>query len=377
MNPGTHIAVNTRLLIDNRLEGIGWFIHEMFSRITAAHPEVTFHFIFDRKFHPKFIYGPNVIPHVIGPQARHPMLFDLWFDYRIPRILRRTGSSLFISPDGFLSRRTKVPQLPVMHDLNFELYPELMPEHIARYYTQRFPIFARSAKRIATVSEFSKKEINRIYHIPLEKIDVVYNGVSEVFRPLAEENAMFVHKDVAHGQPYFVFVGSLHPRKNIHRMLRAFDNFVNTHPEYRMVLVGEPMWSNKEFHTFLNTLNNSEKVILSGRLGRVELAEVVAAASAMVFVPLYEGFGVPVLEAFATEVPLITSNCSSLPEVAGNAAIYADPFDIDNITAAMEKVIDPAISDQLVQKGRIRCEEFSWNRSAALLWKSIEQSVQA
>lgn len=377
MKPGTHIAVNTRLLIDNKLEGIGWFIHETFSRITAAHPEVTFHFIFDRKFHPKFIYGPNVIPHVISPQARHPMLFDVWFDYRIPRILRRTKSSLFISPDGFLSRRTQIPQLPVMHDLNFELYPELMPNHIAKYYTQRFPVFARTAKRIATVSEFSKKEINRIYHIPQEKIDVVYNGVSELFRPSAEEHAEVVRNDIAHGLPYFVFVGSLHPRKNIHRMLRAFDRFVNQNPDYRMVLVGEPMWSNKEFLNFLNTLKHKEKIIRCGRLDREKLANVVAAAAAMIFVPLYEGFGVPALEAFASEVPLITSNCSSLPEVAGNAAIYTDPFDIDDIAAAMSKVVDPPISDQLVQKGRIRREEFSWERSATLLWKSIEQALES
>jgi glycosyltransferase involved in cell wall biosynthesis len=375
MDKRTHIAVNTRLLLNNRLEGIGWFIHETFQRITAEHPEIQFHFLFDRAFDPQFIYNSNVTPHVIPPQARHPILFDLWFDYRIPRVLKRTNSKLFISPDGFLSRRTNVPQLPVIHDLNFELHPELLPPHIAKYYRNRFPAFAKKAARIATVSEFSKHDIHSLYGIENEKIDVVYNGVSEVFRPPAEDDAVETKSAFTNGQDYFVFVGSLHPRKNIKRMLEAFDDFAKDNEQIQMLLVGELMWKNNEFMDFYKQLDSKDRIKMCGRLERVQLAKVVAAAKAMVFVPLYEGFGVPVLEAFASETPLIASNVTSLPEVAGKGALYVDPYDVAAITVAMKEILVPEVASRLTSHGTTQLDLFSWEKSSSLLWNSISKAL--
>ena len=148
------IAVNTRLLIKNKLEGIGWFSYETLKRITRAHPEHQFYFLFDRPFDESFVFGSNVTPIVIRPQARHPILFYLWFEKSIPRALKKINPDLFMSTDGYLSLSTTTPSLPVIHDLNFEHYPEQLPFLVRKYYKHYFPRFARKAARIATVSEF-------------------------------------------------------------------------------------------------------------------------------------------------------------------------------------------------------------------------------
>ena len=207
------IAVNTRLLQKGKLEGIGWFTFETLQRITRENPEHEFVFIFDRPFNPDYIFAKNVSAVVVGPQARHPFLFYIWFDFVIPRVLKKYKADIFVSPDGYLSRRTKVPQLAVIHDINFVHRPEDLPWLIAKYYNYFFPRFARIAKRIATVSFYSKEDITRSFKIDYDKIDVVYDGINQIFEPLLEKEKTKIRKKYTDGCEYFLFVGALHPRK--------------------------------------------------------------------------------------------------------------------------------------------------------------------
>ena len=149
------IAVNTRLLLKGKLEGIGWVAYESLKRIVLAHPEVEFYFIFDRKPDTMFLFADNIKPVVLFPQARHPFLFIWFFELSIPRALRKIKADLFYSPDGYLSLRSKVPQVVEFHDLNFEHFPGDMPKIHLWHYKKFFPKFARKAQRIVTVSEFS------------------------------------------------------------------------------------------------------------------------------------------------------------------------------------------------------------------------------
>ena len=219
------IAVNTRLLLEEKLEGIGWFTHETMRRIVLAHPEHEFIFVFDRAFDKRFVYAPNVTPVVIHPPTRHPLLYRIWFDWLLPRKLKALSADAFISPDGFLALRSNVPALAVIHDLNFEHYPEDLPKRYSRYYRSYFPRFARHAARIATVSEFSRRDIAVRYEVDEGRIDVVYNGVGDMFSPLTDEQKAAARDRFAEGHRYFICVGSLHPRKNIARLLLAFDRF--------------------------------------------------------------------------------------------------------------------------------------------------------
>ena len=136
------IAINTRLLLKDKLEGIGVFGHEVLSRMTQAHPEVDFHFLFDHPFDPMFIYGPNVTGHILFPQARHPFLYYIWLEGSVKRKLDELQPDLFLSIDGLLSLRSDIKQLAVMHDINFEHHPEYLPWLTGRYYRHYFPRFA-------------------------------------------------------------------------------------------------------------------------------------------------------------------------------------------------------------------------------------------
>ena len=196
------IAVNTRILLKGKLEGIGWFTRETLQRITRNHPEHQFIFIFDRPYNEEFVFSGNVTPVVVSPPTRHPILWYFWFEWRIPRILRKYKADLFLSPDGYLSLRTRVKQLAVIHDINFAHRPKDLPFLYALYYNYFFPRFARRAARIATVSYYSKEDIVRTYHINPDKIDVVYNGVNKLYTPTSAEEQAATRNKYADGIPY-------------------------------------------------------------------------------------------------------------------------------------------------------------------------------
>ena len=372
------IAVNTRLLLKGKLEGIGWFTFETLKRITQNHPEHEFIFIFDRPFDREFIFADNVTPVVIGPPARHPLLFWIWFDFQIPKILKKYKADLFLSPDGYLSLHTKVPQLAVIHDINFVHRPDDLPWLIEKYYNFFFPRFARIAKRIATVSFYSKEDIARSFKISYDKIDVVYDGINQIFEPLSEQEKITVRQKYTDGAEYFLFVGALHPRKNVSGLLNAFDSFkADTANNIKLIIVGGEMHKTSDIFETYENMRYKNDVVFSGRVSNSELHDIFGAALALTFVPFFEGFGIPVVEAMSAGVPVICSNTTSIPEVGGNAVIYADPMKIDQITDAMLKLAnDKELRKELIEKGFEQKNKFSWDETAHLLWESIKRTMQ-
>ena len=199
------IAVNTRLLLKNRLEGIGWFSYQTLKRITEANKDVHFVFIFDRPYCEEFIFSDNITPIIVSPQARHPFLYYAWLEFGVKSTLNGLKPDLFLSPDGFLSLGAKCKQLPVIHDINFLHNPKDTKLLTRRYYNYFFPKFAQKASRIATVSEFSKKDISDNYKISPDKIDVVYNGINSSFGPVSENVKTETKKRFSDGKDYFLF----------------------------------------------------------------------------------------------------------------------------------------------------------------------------
>ena len=241
-----NIAVNTRLLLHNKLEGIGRFSFETLKRITKNHPEHQFIFFFDRPWNEEFIFADNITPVVLFPQSRHPFLWYWWFEFSIPAALKKYKATLFLSPDGYLSLSTDVPQLPVIHDLNFEHYPKDLPFLYSKYYRHYFPKYARKAERVVTVSEFSKKDIAEKYGIEPNKIDVVYNGCIEIFKPVNEEVKKSIRHTFSNNCPYFIYVGAQHQRKNLQNLFRAFDDFKKKGSNYKLLISGQKKWWTSE-----------------------------------------------------------------------------------------------------------------------------------
>ncbi len=371
------IAVNTRLLLKNKLEGIGWFTYESMKRIVEKHPEHQFYFIFDRKPDTSFIFGPNVEAIVAPPQARHPILFYLWFEFSIPRVLKKIKADIFVSPDAFYSLSCPCKGLLVIHDLNFEHFPELLPALVRKYYRYFTPKFARKASRIATVSAYSKEDIVQQYGVSPDKIDVVYNGANNHFKPIDEKTRIETRNQYCQGSDYFIFIGALNPRKNLEHLFSAFDVYRSKDEnQAKLLIVGEKMWWSGNIKESYDRMKFKDEVIFTGRLEPDELHKVMGSALALTYVSLFEGFGIPIIEAFNSEIPVITSNVTSMPEIASDAALLVDPNKIDDIANAMSELSGkPEKRLELIEKGRQRKLDFSWEKTANNLWQSIERTL--
>lgn len=372
------IVVNTQCLIKGKLEGLGWFSYETLKRITTQHPEHQFVFVFDRPWDQSFIFSDNIKPIILYPPSRHPFLWHIRFNELFPFILFKHKADLYLSTDGWMPLHTKVKTVNVIHDLNFEYYPKNLPFWYRNYYRMYFPRFARKATRLATVSEYSKADIVTKYKVAAEKIDVVYNGCNELYQPASPDIKKTTIQKYSNGRPYFVFVGSLHPRKNLINLFKAFELFKEKqHSDIKLLIVGGKKWWTKEINSTCENMLYKEDVHFTGHLNPAEMNTIIGSALAMTYVSYFEGFGIPILEAFYCETPLITSNVTSMPEIAGDAALLADPFSVDSIANAMLEIANnEPLRQELVAKGRIRRQEFNWRNSADKLWKCVEKAAE-
>jgi glycosyltransferase involved in cell wall biosynthesis len=371
------IAVNTRFLLAATLEGYGYFVQEIFRRLAQWHPEHTFIFIFDRPFDGRFITGTNIRGVVAGPPARHPLLWKWWYDVKVPAVLRKYKADVFVSCDGFCSLRTRVPQCLVVHDLAFLHYPSFIRSSHLQFYKKYTPRFLATARSVATVSVFSKTDILNRYTIDANKMEVVYSAAKPIFKPIGTDDKLLVKETWTNGQDYFIYTGAIHPRKNLVTLLKAFSVFKKRQQSsMKLVLAGRLAWKFDSFTKSLATYKYRQDVIMTGYLPEEQLARLTAAAYAMVYPSLWEGFGVPVLEAMQCDVPVITSPASPMAEIAGDAALYADPADHMAVAEQMMRMYkDETLRRTLIEKGSVAAAGFQWDKTAELLWNCILKAL--
>ncbi len=372
------IAINTRFLLPGRLEGIGWHTYEVCRRLVQQHPEHEFLFCFDRPYSPEFIFGPNVQALALPPPARHPLLWYLWFEWALPRALKRFQPDVFFSPDGYLSLRTPTPTVMTIHDLAFEHFPEHVPSLVQRYYRYFTPRYCRRAGRLLAVSAYTRQDMIARYELDGDKIAVCGNGCREGFLPLDEASKQAVRQQYANGQQYFLFVGAVHPRKNVHRLIEAFGRFKTRCPSpVRLLIGGRFAWQTGEVKQAYDSSPCQGDIAFLGHVSAEELPQLVGGALCLAYPSLFEGFGLPILEAMHCDVPVITSQASSMPEVAGSAALLINPLDVGLLASAMQQVYEsPALRQQLVQAGQLQRQNFSWERTTQLVYQSLLDAAQ-
>lgn len=371
------IAINTRFLVKNQLEGIGGYTYEVLQRLVSQHPEHEFIFLFDKNYDSSFVFAKNVTPVVLFPPARHPFLWWWWFEIAIPNALKKYKADVFFSPDGYASLRTPVPTVLVIHDIAYKHLRHHFSKLMLYYFDYFTPKFVQKARRIVTVSEFSKQDIIKQLGVPAEKIAVSYNGCKDIFQPLNESAQQAVRLQYAENQDYFLYVGSIHPRKNVHRLVQAFDQFkIQTKSPVKLLIGGRFAWQTGEVKDAYEQAQFKNDITLLGYVSAAELPSLVGAALALVYVSLFEGFGVPLLEAMQCDVPIITSNISSMPEVTGDAALLVDPTDVNAIAKAMQTLYEnPALRENLIEKGKIQREKFTWEKATAIIWENIQLAL--
>jgi glycosyltransferase involved in cell wall biosynthesis len=284
---------------------------------------------------------------------------------------------MFLSPDGWLSLRTPVRSIPVIHDLNFLQYPDFIPGPVRAYYNYYFPRFVGKADRIATVSSFSRQDIAAKFGYDRKKIDVVYNGATDGFKPLDTLSRGNVRRKFSRDCPYFLNIGLIHPRKNTGSLITAFGEFKRSVScDTKLLIVGSRKWWTRDMQRAFDNSGCKDEILFTGRVNDEDLQKITASALALVYVSYFEGFGIPVLEAMRCETPVIASEVTSLPEVGGDAVLYVDPSSVESIKNAMVRMYhDGGLRKDLINKAHLQREKFSWEKTADLLWNCVEKSL--
>jgi glycosyltransferase involved in cell wall biosynthesis len=369
------IAINARFLLKDKMEGIGRYSYEITKRLVEQHPDDEFFLFFDRPFSEEFIFAKNVTPIVLFPPARHPFLWYLFFEFAVAKALKKYKIDVFFSPDGYLSLRSKVHTLLTVHDIAFVHFPDLISGLVSKYYRYFTPRFLAKAKKIVSVSAFVKQDIINYYKIPSEKIAITYNACQNIYQTISIENQQLIKEKYSKGKNYIFFVGAVHPRKNVHRLIEAFDVFKSkTNSDFKLLIAGRFAWQTGEVKNAFDKAKHKEDICFLGFVAENELSLLMASAFALVWVSLFEGFGIPLLEAMQCDVPIITSNSTAMPEVVGEAGITVEPTDIQAIANAMQVIFeDEALKQKLIEKGRIQREKFNWNISSAVVYDLLKE----
>jgi glycosyltransferase involved in cell wall biosynthesis len=302
-----------------------------------------------------------------GLTERRIMPFPrLWTHARLSwEMLLRPPDLLFV-PSHVLPVAHPRHSVATVHDLGYHYFPEAhtLSQNLYLRWSTRYN--ARAAARVLADSEATCRDLVHYYRVPEDRIAVVYPGRDESMAPVTDPVLLdAVRARYGLTDPYLLYVGTLQPRKNLVRLVQAFASLLSLDLDLSLVLAGQKGWLYKDIVSQVHRLGLDNRVLLTGYVPDVDLAPLLSGALAFVFPSLYEGFGLPVLEAMACGTPVICASTSSLPEAAGDAALLVNPLDIESLTEAMVQIgTDEGLRRDLVERGFQQVERFSWERCA-------------
>lgn len=300
----------------------------------------------------------------------------VWKHVSLPIALVADRVDLFHSPSGTLPLWSPCPAVVTVHDLFAEIEPSWFPARVGLQLRYTMRRACRVARRILAVSEATKGDIARFYGVPRERIHVVHNGVDVVFRPLDDTDAQrAVRERYLDGAPFILYVGSRFPWRNLPRLIEAFGRLKRRRalPGHRLLIVGRDIWGMDPSPALVQRLELKGEVRFAGYVQPQELPALYRAAEALAYPSLYEGFGIPPLEAMACGTPVLTSTRGGLAEVVGDAALVVEPEDVEALASGLERVVlDDPLRQRLRAMGLARANLFSWERAAEQTWEVYE-----
>ncbi len=357
-----HVALNAHLLSgasSYRSAGVHHYIYHLLAHLPAAGCQVT-----------AFV-GPQGAPPFDGVRAvpsrwptTRPAVRAVWEQLVQPWALREARPDLAHGPVFVGPLASHCPFVVTVHDLSFLRFPQLFRPANRLYLRLAARASARRARRVIAVSVHTAQETVRLLGVAPDQVDVVYHGVAPAFHPLPPAEVAAFRADRGLPARFILYVGTLEPRKNLARLVEAFARL--RAPDLKLVLAGARGWYDQEVFARIEALGLQDAVLLPGYVPNAELPLWYNAATLFAFPSLYEGFGMPVLEALACGTPVLTSVCSALPEAAGDGALLVAPQDCESIAEGLHRLLtDPALRESLRQRGLAHAARFTWARTAA------------
>jgi len=365
------IGIDARCLEEENISGVGEYTLRLLENLLEIDKENRY-IIFSNSFQQKNNTHFGWLKKYPNAQLKRFFFpnkilnFCFWY-VNWPKIDRLIGGAdIFFAPNiNFLSVSRKCPLIVTFHDLSFERFPNFFSPKTRiwhKYFVNPRKI-ARIAKKIIAVSESTKKDLEEIYKIEPENIEIIRHGLSQDFRIIDRNDPKFLEIQKKYKFPYkfVLYLGNIEPRKNIHSIISAYKFFVSSSPKlkkYKLVLAGN-------INPLCRNIASKENIITCGYIERKDRPFVYNLASLFVYPSFFEGFGLPVLEAMACGTPVIASNNSSIPEVADNAAVLVDPNRPTEIAEAMSAILtDEKLYNELRERGLRQAQKFSWKKCA-------------
>lgn len=312
-----------------------------------------------------FVAPKEIIHHEIAEKLEVKLIGSnkshMWEQFDLPRFLRNNNSPVLLN----LCNTAPLfyhNNIITIHDIAFEVYPHTFSKKFLYVYKYLIPRLANSAKKIITVSEFSKSEMIKYYKLPSDKITVIYNATGESFFAVNDEN----YKK----EKYFLAVSSLNARKNLFLIMDAFERFQKSHDGYKLLIIGDTQ--ERSFSSIkLDHYKQNKDIIFVGRVSDDELRKFYTNAVAFIYPSLYEGFGIPPLEAQKCETPVIVSDIPCFREVFKDSVLYCNAHDINSLMNRMIEILDPGLCQKMSDLGIHHSQNYNWNKSAEKLMQIL------
>lgn len=358
-----HVGVNAHLLSlaeTYRSAGINWYIQNLLHYLPEADPALRYSVFLGES---RYAAAQGINLHLSRLPTHRPVLRILWEQVIQPWAALRSGVDLIHGMAFIGPLISACPYVVTVHDLSFLFYPQGF-RAMNRFYLRLFArLSVQRARRVIAVSESTKRDLVRQYGLLPGKVDIVHNGVDPIFRVMPATQVAAFRAKHALPERFILFVGTLEPRKNVSRLMEAYARLPSTRPP--LLLVGGKGWLYDEVFACAQTLGLNNEMVFVGYVPIEDLPLWYNAAELFVYPSLYEGFGLPPLEAMACGTPVITSETSSLPEVVGGAALCIDPTDTEALAAAMQQALaDADLREQMRSTGLAQARGFSWQATA-------------
>jgi glycosyltransferase involved in cell wall biosynthesis len=370
-----HVGVNAHLLSladTYRSAGINWYIQNLLNHLPEVDPHFDYTVFLGERRYPG---GSGLNLRFSRLPTQRPQARIFWEQAIQPWSVRKAGLDL-IHGTAFVGPQVSTcPFVVTVHDLSFISYPQNFPA-LNRAYLRTFTqLSVRRARRVIAVSESTKRDLMRYYDVSGDRVDVVYNGVDPSFRPMPAADVAEFRRQRELPDRFILFVGTLEPRKNVTRLIEAYARLPRSRPP--LMLLGGKGWLYDEVFGCVETLELRGEVSFVGYVPVEELPLWYNAASLFVYPSLYEGFGLPPLEAMACGTPVVASDASSLPEVVGQAGLLADPTSSEALAQAIQQVLEsPVLQEEMGAAGLVRAKGFSWRRTADCTVASYRRALK-
>ena len=363
--PSRRIAISAHLLHSGtgyRSAGIHTYIEQMLRHLPTADPTLALT-VFTR-------HAPDQLAPAIDVRAtrwptERPVVRILWEQLVLPRAARQIRAEVLHATAFVAPVRRPCPTVVTIYDLSFALFPQYFHGFNQTYLRIGTRWSAQRAARVIAISDHTRRDVHRLYGVPLERIDVAYPGVDESLRPVEPAAIRRFRREKNLPEKFLLFLGTLEPRKNLVMLIDAFTQFKRECDDATLVLAGGVGWLADEVLAAIEASGVKDSIVLPGYVKADEKALWLASATAFVYPSIYEGFGLPPLEAMACGTPVIVSDAASLPEVVGEAGLSIGPRDPIGWAQALQRVwIDPAYRLELRERGLCQSKKFTWLETA-------------